>query len=169
METINTILTRRSIRKYKTQQIPADKINILLKAAMYAPSAFNLQPWEFLVIDDKDAFQNIIKAVPYTEMLKGASHAIVVCGNYEQEKNQEFILQDCSAAIQNILLAAHDEGIGSCWIASSGINDTVEALKKLFKLPDNILPVAIISLGYPDESPAAEDRLNTSKIHKNKW
>jgi nitroreductase len=169
MDTINTILNRRSIRKYKDKKIPAEIINNLLKAAMYAPSAFNMQPWEFIVIDDKAVFENIITAVPYTEMIREASHVIIVCGNFDMEKNNDFILQDCSASAQNILLAAHALGIGTCWIASSGINETVDALKKLFILPVNILPVAVISLGYPDETPEAEDRFIKSKIHNNKW
>jgi nitroreductase len=169
MDTLNCILSRRSIRNYSDKKIPSETINCLLKAAMYAPSAFNQQPWEFIVIDDKNVFNSIIKAVPYTEMIKEASHVIIACGNLSIDKNIEFILQDCSAAIQNILLAAHNEGIGSCWIASAGIGETVDALKNLFILPDSIFPVAIISLGYPAETPAAEDRYLTSKIHNNKW
>jgi len=169
MDTLNSILNRRSIRKYNDKKIPAETINSLLNAAMYAPSAFNQQPWEFIVIDDKNVFNDLIKAVPYTEMIKEASHVIIACGNFDIEKSSEFILQDCSAAIQNILLAAHSFGIGSCWIASAGISETVDAIKKLFILPGNIFPVAIISLGYPAEAPAAEDRFLTSRIHNNKW
>ncbi|MFO7445399.1 MAG: nitroreductase family protein [Ignavibacteriaceae bacterium] len=169
METFNALLTRRSIRKYDGEKISEEKIDDILKAAMYAPSGFNLQPWEFLVIDEKKVIDGIREVIPYAEMLRLASHAIVVCGDNEKEKNIEFLIQDCSAAIQNLLLASHDAGLGACWIAVCGMPDITEGLKNHFKLPGNIIPIAVISLGYADESPAAEDRFIKEKIHFNKW
>ena len=123
MEIQEALLNRRSIRKYKNQKINKEDIDKILKAAMYAPSAMNLQAWQFIVIDDKDVLIETIKSIPYAEMLKQSAAAILVCGDSSVEKNESWLLQNCSAVIQNILLSAHGLGIGSCWIGIHGMND----------------------------------------------
>ncbi len=152
MEVQEALLNRRSVRKYKDQSISKDDLNSILKAAMYAPSAMNLQAWQFIVIDQKEILTETVKSIPYAEMLKQSAAAIIVCGDSEIEKNESWLLQNCSAAIQNILLSAHGLGIGSCWIAIHGIDDVYKNIKSQFKLPENIVPVSLISLGYPDET-----------------
>ncbi|MFO7524156.1 MAG: nitroreductase family protein [Ignavibacteriaceae bacterium] len=92
-----------------------------------------------------------------------------MCGDSGIEKNESWMIQNCSAAIENILLAAHGLGIGSCWIAIHGIAEVVENVSKQFKLPDNVVPVSLITLGYPDETVIAEDRFNKEKVHYNRW
>lgn len=169
MEVIEALLGRRSIRKYKDQKISNENINEVLKAAMYAPTAMNLKAWQFIVIDDKAVLVQTINSIPYAEMLKQSAAAILVCGDSEIEKNESWLLQNCSAATQNILLAAHGLGIGSCWIAIHGMDDVYKKIKNQFKLPDNIIPVSLISLGYPDEVVTAEERFKQEKIHYNKW
>lgn len=169
MDLQDALLNRRSIRKYKDQKISKDDLNSILKAAMYAPSAMNLQAWQFILIDDKNILIETIKSIPYAEMLKQSAAAILVCGDSAVEKNESWLIQNCSAAIQNILLSAHGLGIGSCWIAIHGMDDVYKNIKDQFGLPKNIVPVSLISLGYPDETVITEERFNEEKIHYNKW
>jgi len=169
METFHTIINRRSIRKYKFKKIEDEKINLLLKAAMYAPSAMNLQPWHFVVINSERVLNETVKSIPHAEMIKQSGNAILVCGDCSLEKNESWLIQNCSAAVQNILLTAYDMQLGSCWIAVHGMTDVVNNLVKQFNLPSNIIPIALIALGYPDEEVKAEDRFDKNKIHFNKW
>lgn len=169
MEITEALLTRRSIRKYKNRQIETDKLDIILKSAMYAPSAMNLQAWHFIVIDDSHILNETIKSIPHAELLKQTPAAILVCGDMNIEKNESWMIQNCSAAIENILLAAHGLGIGSCWIAIHGIAEVVENVSKQFKLPEDVVPISLITLGYPDETVTAEERFNKEKVHYNRW
>lgn len=169
MEIIESLVMRRSIRKYKDHKISKDKVDIILKAAMYAPSAMNLQAWHFIVIDDTHILNETIKSIPHAELLKQTPAAILVCGDSAIEKNDSWMIQNCSAAIENILLAAHGLGIGSCWIAIHGMAEVVESVSKQFKLPENLVPISLITLGYPDETVTAEDRFNKEKVHYNRW
>lgn len=169
MDIQEAILNRRSIRKYKDQKISSQDINTMLKAAMYAPSAMNTQAWHFIVIEDKNILLNTLQSIPYAEMLKQSTAAILVCGDSSIEKNESWLLQNCSAVTQNILLSAFGLGIGSCWIGIQGMDEIVRNIKHQFKLPENIVPVSLIPLGYPDEVVIAEERFKEEKIHYNNW
>jgi nitroreductase len=169
MDTIEAILNRRSIRKYTNQKISEDKIEKILKAAMYAPSAMNYQPWHFIVIDKREAIDQIFNINPHAEMVKEAQLLIIVCGDLKLEMNIDYLVQDCSAATQNALLAIHDLGLGAVWVSSYPNKETVEGIRKYYGLPENIVPVSIISLGYPAEQVTTEERFNKSRIHNNKW
>lgn len=166
---IDLIISRRSIRKYSDKEIEKESIDKILKSAMYAPSAMNLQPWHFVVFDKKELFEKIIKAIPHAEMIRTADKCILVCGDSSKEKNESWLIQNCSAAIQNILLASHSLGIGSCWIAIHGMPEVLNNVKKEFNLPEENIPIALISLGYPDELVNTEDRFDKKKIHFNGW
>lgn len=169
METFQAIINRRSIRKYKSEKIEEEKIQSLLRAAMYAPSAMNLQPWHFIVINSLDVINETVKSVPHAEMIKQSGAAILICGDSSLEKNESWLIQNCSAAVQNILLAAFDLGLGSCWIAVHGMDEIVKNLKGQFKLPSEIIPIALVAIGYPDEEVKAEERFKMEKVHFNKW
>ena len=169
MDTIEAILNRRSIRKYTNQKISEDKIERILKAAMYAPSAMNYQPWHFIVIDKREAIDQIFNINQHAEMVKEAQLLIIVCGDLKLEMNIDYLVQDCSAATQNALLAIHDLGLGAVWVSSYPNKETVEGIRKYYGLPENIVPVSIISLGYPAEQVTTEERFNKSRIHNNKW
>lgn len=164
MDIQETLLNRRSIRKYTDQKISSQDINTMLKAAMYAPSAMNTQAWHFIVIEDKNILLNTLQSIPYAEMLKQSTAAILVCGDSSIEKNESWLLQNCSAVTQNILLSAFGLGIGSCWIGIQGMDEIVRNIKHQFKLPENIVPVSLISLGYPDEVVKAEERFKEEKF-----
>jgi nitroreductase len=102
-------------------------------------------------------------------LLKQTDKAIIVCGDSSVEKNESWMIQNCSASVQNILLSAHDHSLGACWIAIHGMDEVVKKVSEQFNLPEKIIPIALISLGYPNESVSTEDRFKKEKIHYNKW
>ena len=116
METFETIFSRRSIRKYNTKPVEDKKIQKLLKAAMYAPSARNTQPWQFVIVTERKILAKIEQLHPYAKMLAEAPLAILVCGDKILEPIEGYLNTNCSVATQNILLAAHDLGLGSVWL-----------------------------------------------------
>ena len=134
METFETIITRRSIRKYSDKIVPSELIDKLIKAAMYAPSARNTQPWHFMVIDDRQLLNQIPEIHPFADMCRQASHAIFVCGDVNIEKLEGYISLNCAAATQNILLAAHELGLGSVWL---GVYPRKERMNPLAKLRES--------------------------------
>lgn len=169
METMKAILTRRSIRKYKDKKINKEQVNEIIKAAMYAPSAFNKQPWQFIAIDKREIIDEIFKIIPHAEMLKQAAIAVLICGDKSLEEDINLIALDCSAATQNALLAIHDIGLGGVWISVYPAEDTITGLRNLFKYPENIVPISLLSIGFPDEAVANEERFKPEKIHYNNW
>lgn len=169
METLKAILTRRSIRKYINKNIPGEYYEIMLKAAMHAPSARNRQPWHFIIINEREILNRLAEVNSSWKMLADASSAIVVCGDQDLEDSESFIIQDCSAATQNILLAAHELGLGSVWLGVHPREDRLLPLIDILQIPKNILPVSMIAIGKPDESREIPDRYNVERIHQNSW
>ena len=169
MDAIDGILTRRSIRKYTNKSIPDEVIKELLEAGVSAPSAGNQQPWQFIVIDNREVLDEASQVLPNGKLLKDANKAILVCGDLNLETHKGYWPIDCSAATQNILLAAHAKGLGACWLGIYPREERVENLKKLFKTPEHIIPFSVVSLGFPDEESKKVDRYDDSKIHKNTW
>jgi nitroreductase len=171
METIEAIMSRRSIRKYRDETIPDDKITLLLRAAMNAPSAGNRQPWHFLVVKNKEKLKKITEIHPYSKMLLDASHAIIVLGDTSVHVGdvKEFWVQDCSAAIENILLAAHAIGLGAVWLGAYPNQSLVKKIGELFGIPKQFSSLAIISLGYPNEEKPTRDNFDPKRIHEDLW
>ncbi|PKN97230.1 MAG: nitroreductase family protein [Chloroflexi bacterium HGW-Chloroflexi-4] len=166
---MNAIFNRRSIRKYTKQEISEDSIELLLKAAMAAPSAGNQQPWHFIVITDKEILYEIPKFHPYSQMLRDAACAIVVCGDLVLETNKGFWVQDCSAATENILIEATDLGLGAVWLGVYPDKDRVKPVQNLLELPETVIPLSIIAVGYPTDTKTPTDRFNAKRIHRDKW
>lgn len=166
---MKALFTRRSIRKYTSEKISTDQMDMLLKAGMYAPSAVNCQPWHFLVIESREQLLEITKIHPYAQMLKQAAAAILVLGDEDQEHAPGYWAVDCGAATENILLAAHGIGLGGVWIGIHPREERRKAFSALFQLPSHIQPFALISLGYPAESREAENRFVREKVHYNQW
>lgn len=166
---MKNILARRSIRKYTDQSVPEDMINDLLRAAMSAPSAGNQQPWQFVVIRNRSILNDITTVHPYSSMLKEAPCAILVCGDLNRETHKGYWVQDCSAATQNILLAANSLGLGSVWLGVYPREDRVEALRKLLGIPSHIVPLALIAVGYPAEEKEPSNRFDKNRIHYDRW
>ena len=128
MELYEGLLSRRSIRKYTGEKIEEEKIMSIVKAGMYAPSANNTRPWHFIIVDEKEIMNKIMAVHPYSSMLSKASHAILVCGDEKLQNGPGYYLLDCSAATQNILLAAHTLGFGAVWL---GVEPRSERKKEI--------------------------------------
>lgn len=169
MTVIEAILTRRSIRKYTAQKVSEDEIITLLKAAMYAPSSRNQQAWQFIVVDNRKLLDSIPAVHPYAEMVRTAPLAIMVCGDTSIEKSADMWIQDCSAATQNLLLAAHGLGLGAVWLGVHFRKERSEGLKSLFGLPGHVHPLSLVAIGYPDEVREQPDRFRPDRIHRNRW
>jgi len=166
---MEAIFKRRSIRKYKDIKISDEIIEKLLRAAMAAPSAGNEQPWEFVVLKDKEVMKKITEIHPYSKMLLNSDVAIVVCGDAEKEKFKGYWVQDCSAATENILLAAEAMDLGAVWLGVYPIADRVEKLQEILNLPASVTPLSIIPVGYPDEEKDPVDRFDKTRIHYDRW
>ncbi|KOR25150.1 nitroreductase family protein [Clostridium sp. L74] len=166
---MNAILKRRSIRKYKDKKISDDIVEGLLRAGMAAPSAVNEQPWQFIVLRDKEIMKKITKVHEYSKMLLEADVAIVVCGDKSKELIDDFWVQDCSAAIENILIEAEDRGLGAVWLGVYPIKERIEGIKEILNLPEDITPLSVIPIGYPNEDKKTIDRFDKERIHYDKW
>ncbi len=169
METLKAILTRRSIRKYSDKKIPEEYYEIMLKAAMHAPTARNRQPWHFIIVSDRKILNELANVNTSWKMLNEAASAIVVCGDLELEDLESFIIQDCAAATQNILLTAHELGLGSVWLGVHPRKERLRPLIKILNIPPNILPVSMVSVGEPDEYREQPERYNNDRIHQGTW
>lgn len=169
MEPINMILSRRSIRKFTKDPVPDDTITNLLLAAMSAPSAGNEQPWHFIVIRDINILNKIPDIHPYSEMVVETPVSIMVCGEPAKETYKGFWPLDCSAATQNILLAAHASGLGSVWLGVYPLKDRIKGLQKLLGIPKSIIPFSILPIGFPAESKPPAGRYDASRVHYDSW
>lgn len=178
MELMEGLLTRRSVRQYDTsKKITKETLKEIIKAAQFSPTAHNKQPWEFLVIDDKEFLANLRHLQRWTSFAKDADCVIIVCGDtdrsFSRSKEDEtwsFIDVDCAIATQSLMLAAWAKGIGSCYCGAAPMQRVVDALSEYLNLPANIRPFAIVPLGYPMEAPKQpDDRYDEGKIHWGKW
>ena len=168
---IENIMTRTSIRQYKDQPVEQEKIDIMLKAAMAAPTAVNLQPWHFIVINDKKTIDMLAGPRPTNAPLM-----IAVCGDTDKttmpernEKLPDFWVQDVSAATENLLLAAHALGLGAVWTGVYPVMERVADVANILNCPQNIVPLAVVRIGYPDESPEPKDKFKEENISYNKF
>ena len=169
MEVMEAIRTRRSIRKFTDKPVSAEMIDAILKAAMLAPSAGNQQPWHFVVVTDRKKLDQIPDYHPYAKMIREAGVAIVVCGAPEGTKWPDFWVQDCSAAIQNLLLAARDLGLGTVWTGVYPLEERMTKTRTLFAIPENVYPLAIIPVGWPAAEFSSKDRYEAGRVHREIW
>jgi len=169
MNTLEAIFTRRSVREFKPDPVSEEDVRDLLKAGMHAPSAKNEQPWHFVVINDPEILHAIPTFHPHAKMLLKAPMAILVCSDRELELKRASWIQDCSAATENILLAAHAKGLGAVWLGVFPDADRVEGMQSLLELPSAIRPMALIAIGHPAARPEVVDRYDESRVHINHW
>lgn len=169
MEFNEVLTTRRSIRTYIDQNVPEDAVTAILKAAMTAPSAGNQQPWRFVIIRDRQMLATVPTVHPYAGMTAQAPVAILVCGDPRDLKWPTFWPQDCSAATQNLLLAARNLGLGSVWVGIYPEEDRMNGFRRLFSIPEDVFPFALIPLGWPKEGFTVADRYNPAMIRQEHW
>lgn len=166
---METILTRRSIRKYTEHPVSDELVTELLRAAMAAPSASNQQPWQFIVVRERRLLESLGRATQYSGMAATAQVAVVICADMARAQRAGFWVQDCSAATQNLLLAAHSLGLGAVWLGFYPVEERVAFLRTLFALPEQIVPFAVVPIGYPAEQPGPSDRFDPARIHFDRW
>jgi nitroreductase len=166
-QTMETILNRKSVREYLDREIAPEAVNELLKAGMAAPSSRDRRPWQFVVITDKTVLESLGGQLRTASCLKDANKAIVVCGDTLVSGNCWFL--DCSAATQNILLAAESMGIGAVWTAVYPYADREAIVNTALQLPEHIRALAVIPLGYPAGQPVPKNKFDETKIHYNQW
>ena len=169
MDALETLFTRRSIRQYTDAPVSDADLAVLLKAAMAAPSANNRQPWQFLVVRDQARREALARVHPYAQMAPKAPLCIVVCGEPAREKTPGFWVQDCAAAVQNILLAARALHLGSVWCGVHPVEERVAAVRQVFQIPDDIIPLAVVVVGHPAAPFAEADRFDARNVHYEQW
>ena len=165
------LFARRSVRKYQNRPVPEGILRDVLEAAMAAPSANEKDPWEILVVQKPDVLAKIAAGLPYGKMLIGAPVGFVVCGDLRRANGQHlsYLLQDCSACIENLLLALALLGLGGVWLGVHPREDRQEHLRRLFNLPDPIVPVGVVAAGYPAETPPPRTRFAAERVHRETW
>ncbi len=169
MDALEAIHTRRSIRKYEDRPVPDEAVEQLLAAAMTAPSARNGQPWQFIVIDDRALLDACADICPNAAMIRGAPMAILVCGDLDLEGSPGYWPIDCSAAVENTLLAARAIGLGACWCGVYPRPHRVDGLRKLFSLPERVTAHSLVVIGYPAEDSVRRDRYRSDRVRRNRW
>ncbi len=159
---IENILTRRSVRSYTDQDVEPEKIEAILEAGMAAPSGKNGQPWDFIVLTRREILDEMAERLPYAKMLREARVAIAVCAD---RTKSPYWYVDCSAAAENILLAAHALGLGAVWTATYPYRDRMDVVKELCGLPGSYDSLCVIPVGYPAREARPKDNFDAGKIH----
>lgn len=165
-DALENIFARKSVRKYLAKPVEKEKTDLLLKAGMAAPTGKDTRPWEFVVVTDRAVLDSMAAALPYAKMLKEAPLAIVVCGDTTRSS---YWYLDCSAATENILLAVEALGLGAVWTATYPYEDRMTVVKEQTGLPDHILSLCVIPVGYPAIPHSPKNKWNESKVHYNRW
>lgn len=168
METIQAIMTRRSIRTWTDEPVAEGERRIVLEAAMNAPSAADARPWHFVTMDDPEVIGQFTE-LGGTEMLAESTFMVLVCGDVSKEIYPGFWPQDCSCAAQNMQLAAHDIGLGCVWIAIHPLEERVQTCRRILGIPESITPFALLAMGVPNEVLPPEARYEQERVHPNKW
>jgi nitroreductase len=170
MDIMQVILSRRSIRKYQEREVEKEKLELLLKAGMAAPTACNNQPWEFVVITETNRLDQFRRTMPFGKYNTPA--AIVVCNNPKMGKNslcQNFWVEDCSAATENILIAAAGMGLGTVWLGVYPVKLMMANVSRIIGLPRQVKPLGIIYVGYPAEEKEARTQYEERRVHWQKY
>jgi nitroreductase len=169
MDTLQALLTRRSVRHFTPQPVEPDQVETMLRAAMHAPSACNQQPWHFIVVTARERLDAIAEVHPFAKMLKQAPLAVIVCADVTLETCPGNWAVDCSAATENLLLAAHALGLGGVWVGIHPVEERVSTIRRLMSLPSYVMPLCLAAIGHPAEPLPVVDRYKPERIHSNSW
>ena len=170
-ESINALLHRRSVREYDNNEVKKELLNVILLAAMHAPSFENRQPWHFIVVTD-DLVLSYLKDNLQDSININSKSIIIVCGDTNRDNNKGWWIQDCAAATQNILLAVHSLELAASWYGLHPVKHLKELLKKVLRLPKNIQPFSLITVGHPKDKITGNlipSRFDKNKVHYNGW
>jgi nitroreductase len=169
MDTYQAITTRRSIRRYTPEPVSEEMVHELLTAAMSGPSAHNRQPWQFVAVTDP-AQRDALASIPaYRATLSGAPLAIVVCGDMELALPDGTWLLDCAVAVQNMLLLAHDRGLGAVWLECHYREERAAAAREALGLPQHVQTLAVVAIGHPAEEASPVPRYQAERVHRDRW
>lgn len=163
------IQKRRSIRRFADEPVSDEQVDSLLRAAMAAPSAGNQQPWAFVVIRDRERLDQVHDFHPYAGPLRTAALAILVCGDMTRQKHVGYWVQDCSAAVENLLLAAPHMGLATCWLGVHPRPEREAGCRALCSVPDDLVPFALIAVGVPAEQKGPADYYDPERVHQETW
>jgi nitroreductase len=166
-ELMSAILARRSIRKYTAEPVSDEKIIKLLEATMAAPSASNRRPWHFVVVTERGKLDELAEGHPYGKMLFEAPLCIAVCG--DPDISNRFWVQDCSAATENLLLAAVGLGLGAVWLGVYPSDERVATVRRALGIPEAIIPLNLISIGVPAEEKEPRTQYDEARVHHERW
>lgn len=166
-ETLQTIFNRKSVRTYTADRVSDEILNTLVRAGMAAPSSRDQRPWEFVIVTDRAKLDAMGEALPTAKMLKETQQAIVVCGDTNRSPNAW--VHDCSAAAMSILLAAESMGLGAVWTAAHPYPERIQIVRETLQLPEHIIPLNVIPLGYPAGDEKPKDKYAEEQIHRNGW
>lgn len=172
MDAMECIFSRTSIRSFSDTPVPESELLKLVEAGMAAPSAVNMQPWLFNVVTNRQLLDTLSDKLPYAKMLKSAPAAIVVCGDLRKtldQRERDYWVEDCSAASQNVLLAAHAIGLGAVWTAVYPVTSRIDSVQHTLNIPDYLIPLNVIPVGYPDETREPKQKWDAQKTHWNRW
>lgn len=169
MQAMEALLTRRAVREFTSEPVTDEQLHAILNAAMHAPSACNQQPWHFVVVDSRERLNAIAGVHPYAQMLLQAPLAVVVCADVTLETCHGHWVSDCSAAMENLLLAAHAVGLGSVWVAIHPSEQRIADIRSLLGLPSFVAPLCLAAVGHPAGPLPKVDRFNPERIHRNAW
>ncbi|SDX13563.1 nitroreductase family protein [Tepidimicrobium xylanilyticum] len=169
MDVLEAIFTRRSIRRFTGEPIKEEDLRTILKAGFQAPSAHNYEPREYVVVRDKEVLDRIAEFHKYAKMLPKAGCGIIVCGDKEKQPEIGFLVEDCSASIQNMLLAAHGLGLGAVWCGIYSVEKLIKSVADVLELPDNLIPIGMVVVGVKAEDKEPIDRFDENKVHFDKW
>ncbi len=166
---MEAIFKRRSVRKFTNQMVDDELIRKILSAGMAAPFAVNEQPWQFIIVKDKETLKKVSDCGPHAKVAATAMVAIIVCGDLSLERSEGYWVQDCSAAVENMLIETAFLGLGAVWLGVYPLPERVTYLQKYFSLPKTIVPFAVIPVGFPAQELPANDRYNQERVHYEKW
>lgn len=169
MDWREAVFGRRSIRRYTGDQVADESVEVLLRAAMAAPSAHNRQPWRFVVVRDSETLRQLSQATPYSSMIGGAALAIAVCADTTVQPDAGYWAQDCSAAMENILITAHAIGLGAVWVGVHPLAERGATVRGLLRLPEGTDVLGLVSVGQPAETKEPSDRFRADYVHREHW
>jgi len=171
MDAIEAILTRRSIRKFSADRVAEHDVEMLLRAAMAAPSAFNERPWHFVVVREHETLGSLSRISEWSGPMAGAQAGVVVCGDTSalRKPGTVYWMIDCAAALENALIAAHARGLGAVWLGIHPTPERIDAVRDLLGLPEQVEPLGMIAVGWPGEAKPPGNRYDEARVHRERW